>query len=86
MPPEHDLNILGIAGGLLIAAFVLLLLAIAIALFVRLVRWVARDADALGQPGLLWGLLTVLLFPWALLAWLIVRALISRREIVVASH
>lgn len=65
---------------LVLALYLLVLLAaflLPIALGFTLVR---ADADRLGQPGWLWALITIPLGWLALLAYLIVRALTAPRE------
>lgn len=39
---------------------------------------VGRDAQRHGQPGGVWALVTFFTFPLGLVAWLVVRALLSR--------
>jgi hypothetical protein len=41
---------------------------------------VARDAGKRGQPGLLWGVVALVTFPFGALAWLVVRALREPRS------
>jgi hypothetical protein len=41
---------------------------------------VARDAGKRGQPGLLWGVVALITFPFGALAWLVVRALREPRS------
>ena len=41
---------------------------------------VARDAVKRGQPGLVWGVVALVTFPFGALAWLVVRALREPRS------
>jgi uncharacterized membrane protein YhaH (DUF805 family) len=62
-------GILGAIGGAIGCLIGLISFAITVALTV----WVYRDANARGQNGILWGLLTFFFTLIGLIAWLIVR-------------